>query len=203
MRSILGVYMMLVVAILDGGCLRKPQASMPGTQNQALFHAKPLTTQDLNRKDDQVVDEAIRDRMWTLFYSGTDNSEAPERLNSNGLKIVHATSIVEDEVANGGFNQYFWNTDGKYADEAVKGYKALGANKHADLVARAIKIWQSEKAQQDAYKAEGTKEAFSKSYKDTKLNGLDQPFYKLESAENTVKLRVKYARSHPDDFVGR
>lgn len=43
------------------------------------------------------------------------------------------------EVCNGGFWQYFFNSTGTTAPEAVRGYAAIGMSEDSDLVAKAMK----------------------------------------------------------------
>jgi hypothetical protein len=51
----------------------------------------------------------------------------------------------------------------------------------------------------DKLRAAKTLEAFSQSYKQTKLSGLDGPFSKL--AEEFPKLRLRYIRANEVQFV--
>jgi hypothetical protein len=51
-----------------------------------------------------------------------------------GVRAVYATWEVEAQVGNGGFDQYFENTDGALADEAVLAFRLFGASGLADLV---------------------------------------------------------------------
>lgn len=45
---------------------------------------------------------------------------------------------LEREVNNGGFNQYFWNSSGDFAHQTIQSLKAIGANKTADILQKAI-----------------------------------------------------------------
>jgi hypothetical protein len=121
---------------------------------------------------------------------------------SKGFQMVHSTLEVEAEVANGGFNQYFWNSSGRFAAEALAGYKLVGATRHAELVEKAIAIYSRERPKQEQFKRKGTVQAFSESYEHTALNALDDPFYALDKTEKISPLRIKYIRDHPAEFVG-
>lgn len=114
--------------------------------------------------------------------------------------VVYATWGVEAEVNNGGFNQYFWNPTGQFAEEGVEGYRAIGASRHADLVARAIAVERAERRRMETFKARNTLEAFSESYESNPLNVLDREFYELD--EDPCPLRIAFIRNHPDLFVG-
>lgn len=59
----------------------------------------------------------------------------------------------------------------------------------------------AEKDQIDKFKAQGTLEAFSESYKFSKLDALDERFYKID--EDLSALRVAKIRAEPSLFVGQ
>jgi len=108
------------------------------------------------------------------------------------LQIAYITWQLEAEVNNGGFNQYFWNSSGEFADLAPDAFKEIGAMDHAALVSRAVKVAISDLPKMRKYRQEGTLDAFSASYKETSLGPLDHEFYKL--TENVSKLRSSYLR---------
>lgn len=56
---------------------------------------------------------------------------------SKGVGWVYATVELENEVFNGGFHQYFWNTAGALIDLAIAGYDAFGSPKRAEIARRA------------------------------------------------------------------
>jgi HEAT repeat protein len=54
------------------------------------------------------------------------------------IGLMFATGFCQDEVCNGGFSQFFWNSTGVLAPEAVEGFIAIGQPDIADLVAQAM-----------------------------------------------------------------
>ncbi len=82
----------------------------------------------------------------------------------------------------------------------TKGFKEIGAIKNAKLMERAVAIAIEEIPVMNNFREQGTLEAFSDSYKHTKLNDLDDEFYKCE--EDLIELRVKYIRDNPELFIG-
>lgn len=108
------------------------------------------------------------------------------------LQVVYITMQLEAEVNNGGFNQYFWNSSGEFADLAPAAFLEINATKNENLAARAVKIAISEIQKMGKYREAGTLEAFSASYKETSLGQLDDEFYKLD--ENLTALRAAYIR---------
>ena len=114
---------------------------------------------------------------------------------------IYITWYLEAEVNNGGFNQFFWNSMGMFAYEAVEAYKLLGAPEYAELVQKAIDIYGKERAKLREFKLRGTMEAFTESYKHTQLNTLDDPFFELEKVQDPDGIRNRYIRDHMTEFV--
>src|SRR5260370_12205079 len=117
-----------------------------------------------------------------------------------GVRALYLTWTVEAEVNNGGFNQYYYNTDNKFASDAVGAFEYFGATEHAVLMREANAIRAGEAATLKKFKDRGTIEAFSESYEHSKLGPLDDRVYKLR--ENLSHLRVAHIRATPEQFSG-
>lgn len=55
-------------------------------------------------------------------------------------KLYYAVGILQGEVFNGGFDQFFWNSSGDFFEEAVAGLERLEAFKTLELVQQAKMI---------------------------------------------------------------
>lgn len=121
---------------------------------------------------------------------------------SPGFQMVKSTVILEGEVNNGGFNQFFFNKSRQYTDLALQSLKMIGASDYYEILQKAIGIYIKEQENEELQKlyAQKTPEAFSNSYKLTSLGECDSAFYKLENSLSEI--RVHYIRSHPESFVG-
>jgi len=117
-----------------------------------------------------------------------------------GQQAVYVTYIVDGEVFNGGFNQFYFNSSGEFADMSEQAYRTLGANRYADLVHRANVLYDSIKDDLGKYD-DGTIESFSESNKDNPLNLLDDEFYQIDTIEVLSRLRIKYIREHVNEFA--
>jgi hypothetical protein len=107
------------------------------------------------------------------------------------IRPLYTTLILQSEVENGGFNQYFWNSSGKLASEAFDDLVSIGAKLHAALFKQAITIEKKESATMSLFKKRQTWDAFAESYKHTDLNSLDSEFYKLEKLDNLRSAHIK------------
>ena len=118
---------------------------------------------------------------------------------TNGIQYIWAVWGLEVEVNNGGFNQYFYNPSGQFAEEAAAGCRAIGAPEMAEIVEGAIKTHFSEMELYRKTKEDGTMEAFMDSYKESKLDQWDEEFFKYPDDLQT--LMIQYIRSHYSEFV--
>jgi hypothetical protein len=159
-----------------------------------------LTINVLATIPDTELEQAVIDYVGTKI--GDDYAREREivaRL-SPGVRALYITWWVEAEVNNGGFNQYYWNSAGQFADDAPSAFEYFAAHQHADLMRQANAVRSVEAAAIQKYKDKGTIEAFSASYKESQLDPLDKQFYAL--SENLSTLRIAKIRSSPSEFTG-
>lgn len=72
-------------------------------------------------------------------YENDSEEQILNRLNEVE-RIVHLVTTFEFEYYNGGLLQYFMNSSGAQANEAIKAHRFLGANKTANIIEEALKI---------------------------------------------------------------
>lgn len=154
--------------------------------------------QTLDAIADHDLETAILDYVGYKIGDDYENEYKTVTNLSKGFQAVYTTFWVEAEVNNGGFNQYFWNSSGQFAIEAVEGFGAIGAPKHADLMKRAVAIFIKEMPKMKQYYELDTLDSFSESYDKTDLNKLDDEFYECD--ENLSALRTKYIRANSHLF---
>ena len=97
-------------------------------------------------------------------------------------RVIYLISEFEAEVNNGGFDQYFINSSGKYASETIECLKKIEAFHTAGLLKEAIETIATAKSEEDLAEIEG------------KLDKLDDRFYKYE--DNLSELQVKYIKGN-------
>ncbi len=169
--------------------------------NRTIY--KTLTPEIIRQIPDQELERAIIDYIDIKVDDRDDRVHEIVTGLFDGFCAVYTTWWVEAEVANGGFNQYFWNSSGRFAEDAVAGFELIGAPEYAALMRKAIDTFRQEESTHRSFKDRNTPDAFSESYEDNPLNAIDQEFYRLEESEESLKsLRVRFIRRHPDRFVG-
>ena len=80
-----------------------------------------LDEDTLKQIPDDALEQAILDYINHKVGEDYDNQYKIVTRLSKGFQAIYATWWVEAEVSNGGFNQYFWNSSGQFASEAVEG----------------------------------------------------------------------------------
>jgi hypothetical protein len=199
---------MILTSILSFfGCKKQPEKSkdeiemnkiLDDWNNRKIY--KVLTAEIIDKIPDDELEQAVFDNIYENIKNDFDNEF--ENLNklSNGQQAFWSTWVLEGEVNNGGFNQFYFNSSGQFFKMAEIGFRTIGAEKYAELTTRANKIYAENKERLEEFD-DGTMESFSESYKDNPLNKLDDEFYDLGDKESISELRIKYIREHKTEFT--
>ena len=183
---------------IDPDFMREIEASFKEFDNRTIY--TNLDPKILSAIPDDQLEQAIIDFIFTKLEDNWENESAVVRSLSPALSVFYATWILEAEVNNGGYNQFFYNSSGQWITEAIEGFRLFGASAHAENAEHAFVIYKEEKERLDAYRESGTLEAFSDSYNDTQLGKVDDDFFSI--TENLSQLRIAYIRRNPDQFSG-
>ena len=178
--------------------LEQTKNSIDEFKNRKIY--KILTSEILDSISDDKLEQAIMDNIDTKFQDGEQYTLDKISKLTNGQQAVFSTWWLEAEVNNGGFNQFYFNSSGQFAEMAENGFMTIGAQKFSQLTKRANKIY-SENKERLAEFDDGTMESFSESYKDNPLNDLDTEFYNLYDSEKIGELRIKYIRENKNEFI--
>ena len=90
-------------------------------------------------------EEALEDLRQSFYKSFVDivtnvDTERFAELEPDA-RDIYLVGLLEGEVNNGGFSQYFWNTEGQHAAVTVDVLKRIGAKETASLLRRAMKLY--------------------------------------------------------------
>jgi len=95
-----------------------------------------------------------------------------------GLRAIYTTWLVDAEVNAGGFHQYFFNSSGQYAGDALAGYELLGAEEYAAIMRSAIATFEIDRDRLGTVEADDP-ETFAGSPALAALREVDQRYYAL------------------------
>src|SRR5262245_48687057 len=172
--------------------------SMEEFKNRKVYPS--LTEEILRSIPDAQLEQAIFDYASLKIGDNYNRELTVVRSLAPGVQALYATWLIEAEVNNGGFNQFFWNSSGAFAEDAVTGFELFGLSDLAALTRDAIGIHAAEAKEIDRFKQQNTIEAFSESYKHSKLGPLDDRFYEIN--ETISPARIKRIRERPQLFTG-
>ena len=113
--------------------------------------------------------------------------DAVEKL-SEEERTFYITQILEQEVNNGGFAQFFYNSSGDFSNEIVGAFEKIGATKTASICKRALSVF-SGQVPTDRGKREERLDALDC---DEILENCDDAFYDCE--EDLAALAYEYIR---------
>ena len=169
---------------------------------QLNFTQKKLTLKQIRNMADGDLELSIIDNIDELLGDDYENEYQNFLKLTKGQQAIYSTWILEGEVNNGGFNQFYFNSSGQYAAKSVEGLQEIGALKYMKLVKEANRIYVANRDKLEKFD-DGTLEGFSESYKNNPLNPLDNQFYELDKVESLSELRIDYIRKHVEEFIDK
>ena len=113
-------------------------------------------------------------------------------------RVFYITQILEMEVNNGGFSQFFYNSSGDFTNELVGAFSEIGAEKTAAICQKAISAFGCEIPADRDEREEMLDELESDEIDET-LDECDDAFYKYEEKLNS--LNYEYVMKHKDFFT--
>lgn len=126
---------------------------------------------------DEVADAIVQHVHHRV--AGAWGREAPIiRSLPPGVRAIYVTWLVDAEVNAGGFHQYFFNSSGQYAGDALAGYELLGAEEYAAIMRSAIATFEIDRDRLGAFEAEDP-ETLADSPVHAALEEIDQRYYAL------------------------
>lgn len=124
-----------------------------------------------------------------------DYGEDIERLNDK-QRVFYITQSLETEVNSGGFDQFFFNTGGNFANELVWAFNEIGAIKTAEICKRAIGAF-GQNVPCDRFERQDVMESFNDEVS-TLWSECDRSF--LEYEDNLHELNYNYVMKNKNSF---
>lgn len=103
------------------------------------------------------------------------------------LQVTYLTVVLENQVLNGGFHQYFANSYGQFAKETIDALIEIGAFKKSNLLDKALNIVQDESMSDEEFRKELVNKTLKKLFKYDDLfdplEELDDIYYDMEDED--------------------
>lgn len=116
---------------------------------------------------------------------------------SDAEKVVLFVENLEREVNNGGFNQFFFNSSGDYANETLTALKLIGANKTVEIVSRAYSEWPDSNILRDRFQRQKVLSKIE-AKSNAIWNNCDSLFYEYE--DDITSLLLIYVKANKNEF---
>lgn len=147
---------------------------------------------------DQVRRELIK-AIWNDAELEAEAIGALWAVLSPGQRALFAVTLLESEVNNGGIHQFFYNSSGVLAQEALDGFALFDARGYVELLRKACALFPGGSVPKDRQQRQRVLEAVSQ---ETTEVLFDTPFYKLceDSVSGIDRQTLKYLAAHPADF---
>jgi hypothetical protein len=124
----------------------------------------------------------------------------PAKDNFNNLNEFEKTfiyiDVLEDNVTNGGFIQFFFNSSGQFAHEIFQAYLAIKAETTIDILTKAIHLFPEMPVPKDSRIRQQI--LMGKDSNIDLWDALDTEFYKYE--DNIIELTLNYVRENISHF---
>ena len=160
-----------------------------------------LTPEVLAAVPDDLLEQAIVDFVTARGASADDDLLALFASLPEGFGIVYSTWVLDAEVDNGGFHQYFWNTGGRYVDLVTRAVARLGSPEHVRTLEAAVRAFRAgDQPDLSGLEPSEQLERFSASARASGLDPLDSRWYELGGL---AAARVRFIRDAPALFTAR
>jgi hypothetical protein len=169
-------------------------------KNRPIY--KVLTVEFIDETTNGKLLQTIFDNLVTKFTDDYTKDYETVMSLSKPQQAIYLIWQLEAEVNNGGFNQYYFNSSGQFAEVTPDALRLVGATRYANLVERANLIFGRDFREITEHQ-DGTMDGFMRSYQDNPLNNLDDEFYSLSSTENLRQLQIDFIRKNKLFFVNK
>jgi hypothetical protein len=167
----------------------------PESQTQLTLTEKLID----NTADEDLVNQVLHYLETNVPPDAARDLPAASARNKS-RQAIFLVSLVQAEVQNGGFNQFYYNQRHLTIKHLPEAFKIIGAERYAALMKKANDTYQKH-YKQITKSQDGTVDGFIKSYENNPLGELDDIFYDLSDTEDLDKLLAKYIREHKADFI--
>ena len=180
----------------NSGITDQMKESIDTFRNRPIY--KILSQEIINKTSDDDLIQVVFDNLCEKFPSEFQNELEVVKTWNQCRQAIYTIWVLEAEVNNGGFNQFFENSSGQFSKYLPELLSQIGAKNFAILMQNAIETYESERLHE---RQDGTLEGFSKSYEDNPLDEFDSKFYELYKTENLQELQIEYIKNNSLHFI--
>ena len=189
MKSIVAVIVVGILTVLSG-CGRAPRMEASVFEELAARgESRALTLQDISDLKDTELEQTVVDNIIEDLKDDGAGLTAEKITSLNkGQRAVYITWILQAKIFKGGLEYYFERTSATITSNMIESLWTLGADHYAGLITQANAVNDSMKAGKVSAGV-------------YPLADLDDTYDSLMKTESLDLLKVRYIRSHPEEFL--
>ncbi len=194
------IILIIVVAILIAGFFinkfkQKLENHIDTQVDKSILETKNIDDiWEMENKNEFVIN------MYLYIAEKCSYGDAMHQLNDE-QRVFYITQNLEMEVNNGGFSQFFCNTDGMFVNELVSSFEKIGSSRTAEICKKAVSIFGSaipvdmDKIQEILNADDEEMEEINAEL----LNECDMEFYEYE--EDLEELNYQFIIKNKESFL--
>jgi len=140
----------------------------------------PFVTLDVIRKSsDRDLNRAIWRSVLNQLEQIGSPDDSPWRRLARPWRAFYTCRTLDGEVVNGGFHQFFWNSEGELNTALEEDLLHVGANGHLPVFQQARRLFDECRIADIKRAGENTWEEFTAGYKTIPWGALDERYWAL------------------------
>jgi Domain of unknown function (DUF4375) len=173
-----------------GACLRRFRtAGVPGYGHGVYQPPGQITAASLGEITPNELPRVVFLRLVEVILN---------RDRDRAAQFAYVESLLEGEVVNGGFEQYFFNASRCYVDEAAAGLLLLAAPLHLELLTEAVAAVRTAVPRGLSFRDPGWRQAYVSAGDVAALKTLTYRYWETPSLDPA---QAAYIQRHPDQFL--
>lgn len=156
----------------------------------------------ISKEDINNIIQSKTDCAYEVFLRISDISDSTAAPISHLHKLyqmAYSTFVIEGEICNGGFYQYYGNsTAQEFNAMGIEGFRLIGAHKTADILRKAYTaIFDQSLVFRQEYLKIGIQDAFNKAndeFDQIHIEEYDDKFYAALEEDGLTNLRLNYIK---------
>ncbi|WP_460938215.1 DMP19 family protein [Spirosoma humi] len=169
-------------------------------KNRPIY--RTLTEQIIDTTSDEKLVQVVFDNLTEKLPTSYTEEEEYETIRgwNKSRQAIYMIWLLESEVNNGGYNQFYANSGGQYSKYLPSALKLVGADRLADLTQRANEVFKKEN-EKSSDSQDSTTTENSKPYPDYLFKRFDNDFYEIAQVDSLNQVQVDFIRSHKGKFI--
>jgi len=151
--------------------------------------------------DDEAILWAVIEPAWNDLSLDQEGERGMMATLTPGQRGLLAVDWLSKEVYNGGIDQFLTNTTGVLAHEALEGFRMMGRERYAKILAPVFQLFPGGRVPKDHEERRAAVRALPEKTRKRVFSKFDEEFYNLMEVDDPIAAHgMRYLESHPGEF---